>query len=189
MELILLPMFCGTVYKVCRLSCQDLLLVPLLGYCQAELICHSLAVFSLPWSLLSSVDALFRSSSAGVMSWGLGSVGLFSSSSKCSFHLLLCSFSPSSCFPVRQCIYFCQLWCFVLLSYWPLHTLFLLCCLCSSSAWLDLCIFILSLHYFLECVVCDPFFGGIFSLQVFHGGVWWRSPLYPPINFPLLSVH
>lgn len=112
-------MFCGTVYKVCRLSCQDLLLVPLLGYCQAELTCHSLAVFSLPWSLLSSVDAHFRSSSAGVMSWGLGSVCLFSSSSKCFFHLLLVvflfvniftfvRFDALFCYLIGLCIlYFC----------------------------------------------------------------------------------
>lgn len=42
---------------------------------------------------------MFRSASTDVMYGGLGCVGLFSSSSKCSFHLLLCS-SPSSYFDV-----------------------------------------------------------------------------------------
>lgn len=43
---------------------------------------------------------MFRSSSVGVTSGGLGGVGLFSSYSKCSFNLLLFSISPFSCFTV-----------------------------------------------------------------------------------------
>lgn len=43
---------------------------------------------------------MFRSSSVGVTSGGLGGVGLLSSSSKCSFNLLLFLISPFSCFTV-----------------------------------------------------------------------------------------
>lgn len=140
---------------------------------------------------------MFRSASTDVMYGGLGCVRLFSSSSKCSFHLLLCSSSPSSYFDVLSLT---GLFClarfpanFLVMSYRSfMFSVFAACsaCVASSSMYfllsaLILCfviflafsysfcafvfsalvlldltfaLLILSLYYFLKCVVCGPFF-------------------------------